>query len=147
MKNLQIYFFITFISVGVVIMKVSGFKQNLKKEIKTEILLELKKTDEKDFIIQENNEFRYVKFREKIAFFESSNRWNISKGQYVGKYQFGKMALKDLKLWDVVRPRWFRKNPQIFTESVQDRTFDKWMKIQWKYLRSIHKVECVQVLI
>lgn len=101
----------------------------------------LKENKEVKKIIKKSYSKSYKEFTDKVAFLESSGRWKITKGQYIGKYQFGSLALKDLGIYDKVRPSWFRSNPNIFTESTQDRYFLKWMKIQWKYLKSVQNYE------
>lgn len=79
----------------------------------------------------------FEEFLDSLAFRESSDRWWItnSKG-YIGKYQFGKSALKDLKR--PVSLREFRKNPEIFPEEEQDLLIRRYIKLNIKYLGSYY---------
>ena len=83
-------------------------------------------------------------FLDKLAFKESTNTWDTvryvtrrkdKKGipAYVGKYQFGNMALRDIK--SHVRVADFAKDPSIWTEDQQDKDIIKLMKNNKHYLR------------
>ena len=53
---------------------------------------------------------------------------------YIGKYQFGKMALEDLDLDDKITTHKFKRNPKIFPEHKQDEAMVKLLKINKGYL-------------
>lgn len=53
---------------------------------------------------------------------------------YIGKYQFGKSALKDLGLDKKITTQKFRKNPAIFPEHAQDNAMLKLLKLNKEYL-------------
>lgn len=83
-------------------------------------------------------------FLKKLAFKESTNTWDTIRyvtrrrdkkrvPAYVGKYQFGNMALRDIK--SDVRVSDFAKDPSIWTEEQQDRDILKLMKNNKHYLR------------
>jgi hypothetical protein len=98
----------------------SGFNKSEKEII-------LKKADYK-----KPNETK--KFLNAIAKSESSKPTDINQFGYIGKYQFGKMALIDLKLDTKIDADKFRKNPKIFSEKAQDRAMVKLLKINKQYL-------------
>jgi len=84
-------------------------------------------------------------FLEKLAFSESSDKWNAAKRtklasgkgyvSYIGKYQLGKLALKDVGRTDVTYEK-FKKNPDIFSEKEQDEAVVKLLKKNKHYLRN-----------
>lgn len=64
----------------------------------------------------------------------SSNPKIINNLGYIGKYQFGEMALKDVGLEDKINTDKFRKNPSIWPERDQDRAMIKLLKKNKSYL-------------
>jgi len=81
-------------------------------------------------------------FLKKLAFKESSNKWNTIKYThrknrkvpvYVGKYQFGNLAFRDIK--SKIRVKDFVKNPDIWPEHQQDKDIIKLLKNNKYYLR------------
>jgi len=84
----------------------------------------------------------YSDFLKKLSFKESSNNWKsiryIKRGKrkiakYVGKYQFGDLAFKDIK--SKIRVHKFLKNPNIWPESQQDKDILKLLNNNRHYLR------------
>lgn len=53
---------------------------------------------------------------------------------YIGKYQFGEMALKDVDLDKKINTEKFRKNPKIWPEKEQDKAMVKLLKKNKQYL-------------
>jgi len=96
---------------------------------KTEKEIIIKKAEVKKPKKNENK-----KFLNAIAKSESSDPTDINQYGYIGKYQFGKMALTDLGLDDKIDVDKFRKNPKIFPERAQDRAMVKLLKINKEYL-------------
>ena len=87
----------------------------------------------KNTIKKGKNEIK--KFLNALAKSESSmNPNNINDLGYIGKYQFGEMALKDLGLDSVINTEKFRENPKIFPEREQDRAMVKLLKLNKGYL-------------
>lgn len=91
-------------------------------------------------------------YLEEIAMSESSGDWTkINKLGYIGKYQFGKIAIKDIGLNpDTLNKHNFKKNPLIWSEKEQDHAMVKLLKNNVKYLgkylkeysdKTINKVE------
>lgn len=75
------------------------------------------------------------RFLNELSFKESSNRAHVvNRLGYIGKYQFGKTALKDLGL--EINPSEFKKNPNILPEHIQDSLIVEYLKINKKYLKS-----------
>lgn len=80
-----------------------------------------------------NNETH--KFLKALAKKESSsNPKAVNRLGYIGKYQFGKMALQDLELDDKINAHKFKKNPAIFPEKMQDKAMLKLLKLNKNYL-------------
>ena len=80
-----------------------------------------------------------------IAYHESRNNPHIVKyssnktPMYIGKYQFSKIALKDVGLnIDMIE---FDKDSDIWNEDEQDDAMKKLLKNNWHYLRNYHKYE------
>jgi hypothetical protein len=72
----------------------------------------------------------------------SSNPKAVNRLGYIGKYQFGKMALQDLELDDKINAHKFKKNPAIFPEIMQDTAMVKLLKLNKNYLGNyINKYE------
>lgn len=85
-------------------------------------------------------------FFKKLAFKESSGEWNkiryvTKNGEkipvYVGKYQFGNTAFKDIN--SDIRVSDFEKNPNIWTSEQQDKDLIKLLKNNKHYLRNYKK--------
>lgn len=77
-------------------------------------------------------------FKNKMAFYESSNDFKKIKGNYIGLYQFGKLALKDLKV--KISVKHFRRNPDsVLNKEKQDSLFYELIKINSKYLKKYIK--------
>jgi hypothetical protein len=85
-----------------------------------------------------------LEFLNKLAFKESSGIWDTVRyvnrkrdkkrvPVYVGKYQFGNMAFKDIK--SKVRVHNFAKDPSIWTEEQQDKDIMQLIKNNKHYLR------------
>jgi hypothetical protein len=83
-----------------------------------------------------------MEFLNKLAFKESSDTWDtvryVKRNKkrtpvYVGKYQFGNIAFRDIK--SKVRVHDFAKDPSIWTEEQQDRDILKLLKNNKHYLR------------
>jgi hypothetical protein len=71
---------------------------------------------------------QFQEFLDHLAYKEST--WNpdtVNSIGYIGKYQFGRAALKDVGL--LVSPSDFRKNPKIFPEELQDSAVVKLMTL------------------
>lgn len=87
----------------------------------------------------------YHEFLEDLAFSESSGDWtkvkydSYGKPMYIGKYQFSKIALKDIRL--KIDMDEFEKNPNIWPEAEQDKAVRNLFKNNWRYLRKYHKYE------
>lgn len=88
-------------------------------------------------------------FLDKLAFKESTNNWKAIKytikvdkkkktkkkiPRYVGKYQLGNIAFKDIK--SDIRVHKFVEDPNIWTEAQQDKDIIKLMKKNKYYLRN-----------
>lgn len=81
-------------------------------------------------------------FLNHLAYKESSNNPNVVNTLgYIGKYQFGRAALKEIG-YGSLRISEFRKNPSIFPEEAQDEAIVELLKINRKRLEStIEKYE------
>jgi hypothetical protein len=81
-------------------------------------------------------------FLNHLAYKESSNNPNVVNTLgYIGKYQFGRAALKEVG-YGSLRVSEFRKNPSIFPEEAQDKAIIMLLKINRKRLEStIEKYE------
>ena len=95
---------------------------------KTEII-----TKAKSKIHKERDEIR--DFLKAISQRESSDDpTQVNKLGYIGKYQFGKTALKDIGLEKKIRLSKFKKNPEIWPEKAQDLAMTKLLKKNKQYL-------------
>ena len=75
------------------------------------------------------------KFLKALAEKESTNDpTKINKLGYIGKYQFGEIALKDIKADKKINYKNFKKNHKIWPEKEQDKAMIKLMKRNIKYL-------------
>lgn len=85
--------------------------------------------------LEKNHTNQMEDFLKALAEKESTSNPNaINRLGYIGKYQFGAMALKDLGLYDEINHRKFKKNPNIFPEEEQDKAMIDLLKINKKYL-------------
>lgn len=90
--------------------------------------------------IKVNNEVQAPKkninhFLNDIAEKESSGNPNIINSLgYIGKYQFGKLALKELGLDNKITTDKFRENPKIWPEHQQDKAMIRLIKKNINYL-------------
>ena len=74
-------------------------------------------------------------FLSKLAFKESTNNWKaVNSLGYIGKYQFGRMALDDIGL-DTIHKRDFVKDPTIFSDSLQETAIRKLIDRNKMYLK------------
>lgn len=89
----------------------------------------------------------FAHFLDAIAHEESTNNPRaINKYGYMGKYQFGTMALRDvvsrnpkLKHLLNITPSAFRRNPdEVFPEEQQDEAMKQLLKNNWHYIRKFH---------
>lgn len=78
-------------------------------------------------------------FLKDLAFKESSGDWkSINRLGYIGLYQFGGIALKEVGLDGKVSAEAFRKNPGIFPPEMQHEKMKELMAKNWHYMRSQH---------
>lgn len=77
-------------------------------------------------------------FMHSIAQKESSGNWKaINNLGYMGLYQFGKIALKDIGLdYNKITPDNFRRNPNIFPPQLQNKAMKKLISNNLHYLRN-----------
>jgi hypothetical protein len=89
-----------------------------------------------------SNTKSYEKFLNRLSFKESTNIWNSIRyvhrrnrkiPVYVGKYQFGNIAFRDIK--SPIRVNDFAKNPDIWPEKQQDIDIYKLFRNNLYYLR------------
>lgn len=72
-------------------------------------------------------------FMKDIGSSESSNRWNIKKGQYLGYFQLGRVALEDIGVdYDKLNKKKFLNNREMQTDC-----FVQLLKNNKKYLRDV----------
>jgi hypothetical protein len=75
-------------------------------------------------------------FLEKLAWRESRGNWKIvNRFGYMGKYQIGKLALKDIGM-DSITSQAFRKDSTVFPEYLQDIAIRKYIKKNRRYLKN-----------
>ena len=121
----------------------------------TDILnINFKDNDTKELvhnIVKSKSTNQNKEFLQALADRESSGDWTKSKkgyirtstghlnpAEYIGKYQFGYYAFKDIGK-EPVRHHLFRKNPNIYPESEQDKDMIKLLKKNKHYLRNFMK--------
>ncbi len=81
----------------------------------------------------------FDEFLKKLAWRESRGNWKvINRFGYMGKYQIGKTALKDIGM-DSITAEAFKKDSTIFPEELQDIAIRKYIKKNRKYLK-----ECIE---
>ena len=70
---------------------------------------------------------------------ESSGKWDVinSRG-YIGLYQFGDIALKDVGLEDKVSLSKFRENPNIFPPEMQTKAMIQLLRNNKHYTRRVY---------
>ena len=82
-----------------------------------------------------DNSINLSGFLEELSFLESSNTPDtVNRLGYIGKYQLGQMALKDLGVQ--IKPSEFKRNPNLLPENIQDSLVVEYMKLNKKYLGS-----------
>jgi len=118
-----------------------GFSKEQQDKIVTETSNKISKL--KDPLHFKDNAAKVVKtgkneigkFLRALAQKESSmNPKAVNRLGYIGKYQFGNMALQDLELDDKINVHKFKKNPAIFPEKMQDKAMIKLLKLNKNYL-------------
>jgi len=79
---------------------------------------------------------QYQNFKSKLARLESSNNWReYNRFGYIGKYQFGKSALAATG-YSHVTPEEFIADPDIFSETDQEKAMDQLLKLNEADMRS-----------
>jgi len=143
-RSIVIFFILATTTLSVSNIDAGIFKSEVEDTIKK---MDSKKIDEIDVDnnfpkILPNRLLPYTKFLTKLAFKESSNTWDtvqyVTKNDkkipvYVGKYQFGNIAFRDIK--SKVRVKDFAENPNIWSEAQQDKDILKLLKNNLYYLR------------
>tara|TARA_R110000772_G_scaffold81439_1_gene173194 strand:- start:4266 stop:5111 length:846 start_codon:yes stop_codon:yes gene_type:complete len=92
----------------------------------------------------------FSKFIKDVAFRESSGRWNVSNdGGYMGLYQIGRTALKDVdqrtkdpelkELHKKISKKKFDNDPNIFPAKLQTKVFKQLLRNNKHYLRNFYK--------
>ena len=78
-------------------------------------------------------------FLKDLAMRESSGKWDVinSRG-YIGLYQFGDIALKDVGLEDKVSLSKFRENPNIFPPEMQTKAMIQLLRNNKHYTRRVY---------
>tara|TARA_R110000796_G_scaffold159388_4_gene276208 strand:- start:982 stop:1578 length:597 start_codon:yes stop_codon:yes gene_type:complete len=81
----------------------------------------------------------FVEFLDKLAFRESSGNWKvINRFGFMGKYQLGKLALKDIGM-DSITAEKFREDSSHFPVELQEIAIRKYIKKNKRYLRDCIK--------
>lgn len=122
-----------------------GAKKNLLL-IVSSIILSVTAITSKEFIreIENPNAINFYKtelivndrteFLKKLAFKESSNTWDtVNQFGYMGLFQFGEMALKDVGM-SHIKVKDFKKNPNIFPVEKQMEAINKLINNNIKYI-------------
>jgi|TARA_R100000900_G_scaffold97531_3_gene75580 hypothetical protein len=79
------------------------------------------------------------KFLKDLAMRESSGKWDtINQLGYIGLYQFGDIALKDIGIDDKVTTTKFKENPNIFPPQMQTQAMIKLLKNNKHYTRRVY---------
>lgn len=103
-------------------------KANVPTNVQTVVVDSLNKTKPK-----KKNEIG--KFLYKLSHRESTNDATaINQYGYIGKYQMGPDALKDIGIYDEINLQTFKKNPSIWPSKQQDRDMIKLLKKNKAYL-------------
>lgn len=155
-KNKKTRTMIIYIVIGIVVfnglINVSGLDLD-KREVSTFVkkldpieITKIEIDDEKSKTIEPRQIDNIDGFLKKLAFKESTNDWmairyykkgDIKHPAYVGKYQFGNIAFKDIN--SGIRVNDFHENPHIWTEEQQDKDIIKLLKNNKHYLRKYYK--------
>jgi len=78
-------------------------------------------------------------FLKDLAMRESSGKWDtINQLGYIGLYQFGDIALKDVGIDDKVTTKKFKENPDIFPPEMQTKAMIKLLKNNKHYTRRVY---------
>lgn len=93
--------------------------------------------------IKKKKSFKYKSFDHflwALAQRESGNDWTIyNKWGYMGKYQFGEIAIEELGYSNCFTFKEFKKNPEVFPEWLQDELIIKYININKRNLGSYIK--------
>jgi hypothetical protein len=110
-------------------------KSNIEPIKQEEVIKKVEEKEHKKVSLFTKKKNDLTKFLKALAQKESSlDPTTINKYGYIGKYQFGEMALKDVGLEDKINTTKFRKNPSIWPEKEQDRAMVKLLKKNKDYL-------------
>jgi hypothetical protein len=112
----------------------------IENEIKDYVnkLIDFGLTPYKDISYMDASSDETLEFLDKLAYRESRNNWLSAKKGYVGKYQFGKHAFKDIKK-NQIDSATFVNNPNLYPEDEQNRDVIKLLKNNKYYLRNYYK--------
>lgn len=122
------------------LMSQADIQHPIAKEVVSKIKVNKHKTHKSNIVNSVETKAKKAKneigkFLKKLAEREStSNPKAINDLGYIGKYQFGQMALQDLDLDDKINAHKFKKNPAIFPEKMQDMAMIKLLKLNKGYL-------------
>tara|TARA_R110000737_G_scaffold338211_1_gene359038 strand:+ start:4465 stop:5058 length:594 start_codon:yes stop_codon:yes gene_type:complete len=82
----------------------------------------------------------FKQFLDTLSWRESSGNWKIiNRFGYMGKYQLGKMAMKDIGM-DSIKVENFKCDSSVFPEQLQEIAIRKYIKKNKKYLKKC--IEC-----
>jgi len=127
-------------------------KNNIENNLTTNIynIHDIKIPEIKIPEVEITKQLTIKEFLDALSFKESSDNWEsiryvikkrhnkrIKVPVYVGKYQFGNIAFKDIK--SKIRVNDFHKNKQIWTEEQQDKDIIKLLSNNKYYLRKTNK--------
>lgn len=114
------------------IIPISTSYTTLKHDIKQ--VMPIRKVRSKKTLVK-NKSFKHFLFE--LSNRESGNDWtSYNKWGYVGKYQFGRLALTDLGYSNCFTLDEFKNNPSVFPEWLQDDLIVKLININEKTLNS-----------
>jgi len=122
-------------------------KEDLVKEFPTEknIILkiepkEIETIDVEDISVPIKIERKNLNtFLKDLAMRESSGKWDtINQLGYIGLYQFGDIALKDVGLDDKITTTKFKENPNIFPPEMQTKAMIDLLKNNKHYTRRVY---------
>lgn len=133
-------FLLIFSTIFIVVPKFKkGYSNNIKSEnANIENVENIKSLidNNNEAVRLEKREEAITKFLNKLSIKESSGNWKaINRYGYIGKYQFGGAALKDLGVYSTINANKFRQNPWIFPPDLQDTLAIKLMHINKRYLK------------
>lgn len=110
-------------------------KSNIEPAKQEEVIKKVEEKEHKKTFTFKKKKNDLFKFLKALAQKESSlDPTNVNRLGYIGKYQFGKMALKDVGLEDKISTVKFKKNPSIWPEKEQDKAMIKLLKKNRDYL-------------